>query len=350
MPDPVPAGTRITRRSVTRAAGNLSRTLIGVYAVTVIFFLLVRGVIGEGWWPVALGNSLLHLLLMLALVLLPLCLFARRWGLSLALLPLVVTFALSYGAFFTTRAASAAVDGPAITLLTYNLYAASPSFDAIVEVIRQANADIVALQEVSPAAAERLAAEFADAYPYRALHPGESNGILGQGVLSRYPITADDYWRVYLAHQRVQLDVDGMALVLYNTHPIQPLAQGFGGFAMRAEEIAQVLQRAAGESAPVLIAGDLNMADQSEAYGRITQRYRDSYREVGWGMGFTWPALTGTGGPGALRLFALLPPLMRLDYVFHSDHLRALEARVWRTSGGSDHRPVWVRLALVGSG
>jgi endonuclease/exonuclease/phosphatase (EEP) superfamily protein YafD len=37
---------------------------------------------------------------------------------------------------------------------------------------------------------------------------------------------------------------------------------------------------------------------------------------------------------------------VRLDYVFHNAHVRPLEARVWPDAGGSDHRPVLVRLAL----
>ncbi len=42
-------------------------------------------------------------------------------------------------------------------------------------------------------------------------------------------------------------------------------------------------------------------------------------------------------------------PLARIDYVFHSEGLRAVEAHVWPTSGYSDHHPLFVQLAIVGN-
>jgi endonuclease/exonuclease/phosphatase (EEP) superfamily protein YafD len=42
-----------------------------------------------------------------------------------------------------------------------------------------------------------------------------------------------------------------------------------------------------------------------------------------------------------------LPLYTRLDYIFHSDSLIAMEALVWHTSGGSDHRPVYARFAFL---
>jgi len=40
------------------------------------------------------------------------------------------------------------------------------------------------------------------------------------------------------------------------------------------------------------------------------------------------------------------PSLVRIDYVFHSDKFTAINADVLRSTGGSDHRPLVVTLAL----
>ena len=40
---------------------------------------------------------------------------------------------------------------------------------------------------------------------------------------------------------------------------------------------------------PILIAGDFNMTDQTDDYRRLTAKFSDTFREVGWGMGFTFP-------------------------------------------------------------
>lgn len=146
------------------------------------------------------------------------------------------------------------------------------------------------------------------------------------------------------------IDVRGTPLIVYNLHPTHPGMTGEGFFrpAYRRREIEELLARAAKEKEPVILAGDFNMTDLTEDYGRIAAQYHDAYRQVGWGMGFTFPdqrypnALSGAPFNRELPF----PPWMRLDYVFYSAPLRAAEAHVWPDSGGSDHRPLWVRLAL----
>jgi vancomycin resistance protein VanJ len=221
----------------------------------------------------------------------------------------------------------------------------------MIALIREADAALVALQELSPAAAARFADEFADQYPYQALHPNSTNAIWGQGFLSRYPLLSDEYWHINLGHQRVEFQVGDEPVTLYNTHPVHPffILEGRGfNTQLRAQEISAVLDRAAQDTGAVVIAGDFNMPDQSDDYQRITAQYMDTYREVGWGLGLTFPDFSYANAvPDELPSLSLpIRPLVRLDYIFHSDALTALEARVWPTSGGSDHRPVFARLAI----
>ncbi len=325
--------------------------LTGAYGVVMTLLLLARSLVGESWMLVALFNSFVHMLLLPALVLLPVFLLLRRWRLALLMTPPVAAFVALYGIFFTARTPDIPPDAPKFSLLTFNMHAESLHLDPMVALIREADADIVTLQELSVAAAERFTLEFGDVYPYRALHPTESS-FLGQGVMSRYPITADVYWHIHLGHQRVALDMDGMPLTLYNTHPVHPFVNNGFHTELRYEEVGEVLARAAEDSGAVILAGDFNTTDQSDDYRRITARYTDSFREAGNGFGYTFPDFGHANSiPKRLPVRYLpLPRLSRLDYVFHNGHLRGVEARVWPTSGGSDHRPLRVQLAIVSSG
>ena len=116
----------------------------------------------------------------------------------------------------------------------------------------------------------------------------------------------------------------------------------------RGQEIDSVLEQAAQDTGAVLIMGDFNMTDQNEDYQRITARFGDSFRAVGRGMGFTFPDLsTFQSLPDYWPLPVRLFPFLRLDYVFHNASFRPITAHIWPNAGGSDHRPVWVELALI---
>jgi vancomycin resistance protein VanJ len=332
------------RRFIRLTAGFI----IAAYGLTLIAILLLKLTVGERWVVVALVNSVLHLALVPSLVFLPMCLLWRRWRLGLLILPSALAFILAFGVFFlplSVRTANPASSMSQLTLLTYNLASRDQNLEEAIIIIREANADIVNLQELSEGAAVRFSADFASEYPYQALHPQTGEPIPGQGILSRYPITADEYWRIHLGHQRVQIDMNSTTITVYNPHPIQPLVRD--GFALRTEEITDLLARAEGDAGPLILAGDFNMTDQSEDYGRVASRYTDAYREAGWGLGLTFPA----NAPYFQTIPFQIPgppwPLVRIDYIFHNSFFQALEAQVWPTSGGSDHRPLFARLALV---
>jgi endonuclease/exonuclease/phosphatase (EEP) superfamily protein YafD len=170
-------------------------------------------------------------------------------------------------------------------------------------------------------------------------------------VLSRYPIQADEYWRIALGHQRVAVELRGVPLILYNTHPVHSfrLREGelFNSEAHQ-QEVNVVLSRVEHDHGAIIIAGDFNMSDQSSDYLRISQRFKDAYRESGWGLGFTFPDFSHANAMtvNAPLLSMFIRPMARIDYVFHSVDLAARSARVLADSGGSDHRPVLVEFDM----
>lgn len=335
------------------------------YATSLNLFMAVRRRIPDKSSPiVAMLNSFFHLISAPSVVLLPLMLLSGRWRAAVRLFNPALYFWSYYGGMISRRfrptsdpaasiAANRAEGEVPLSLLTFNIHAEEAHLAPMVDVIRAAGADVVTLQEVSFPAAEYCARALAADYPHQALHP---NGYAsaGQAVFSKFPIRADAYWRNEaipnaLGHQRVVLDIAGREIVVYNAHPVHP---GMVGPKFNARprdyEVSDLLRRAHAETLPVIIMGDLNLTDQSNDYARLASRYADAFREVGRGMGFTfpdWRASNARGFPTSHHLF-FVPPFMRLDYVFHDRTFRALEARVINDATGSDHRPLFVRLAL----
>lgn len=333
---------------------NLVGALMDLFLLLVIVFLVARLILNDFTDLIGLGNSVLHLVLLAAVVCLPLALLMRRWHTAiLAAVPTAV-FAGSYGAMLLPRTIDVPADAPRLTLMTYNLHSEYERLDPIIAVIREANPDIIAFQELSKSMADRLTVEFADVYPEMAFHAVPDMPVIGQGLMSRYPIIADEYWRndalaLTMAHQRALLDINGETMTLYNTHPVHPLMRGNGrmiNVQLRSDEITALLDRADQDDGTVILMGDFNMSDQSDDYRRVSADYHDVFRAAGQGLGWTFPDLNAPNANGSILNKLHLQPIVRLDYLFYRGDLQPVSARVWPTAGGSDHRPVFAELAM----
>jgi vancomycin resistance protein VanJ len=322
-----------------------------VYGLALNTYLVLRTLFGERFGLIGLANSFHPWLLLPSFVLVPLNFIRRRFAVGFGLLSGVTAFVAAYGDRFLPKAEARQVyfhTDHELAILTFNTQAQKCADDRILTVIRETNADVVALQELAMETAEHIRAELTDLYPFQALHP-HPRTTAGQGFLSRIPILDDEYWHnryvpEKFGHQRVQIQIDSEIITFYNIHPVHPGLNGsFYNDEDRAEDIGAILARAETEPGSVILLGDFNMADQSDDYERITARYHDTFRETGYGLGLTFPDFES---PCPDFVFRSPIRLLRLDYIFYRGALRALESRVWHTSGGSDHRPLFGRLAL----
>jgi len=308
--------------------------LIGLYGLTITLYTVLQFTIGERFVVVAWMNNGAYLLWAGAICLIVPCIIFRKQRLiALMILP-ALAFTINYLPMYFPHDITSPPNTEPLTVLTYNINLAPPDITSIAQDIRNIDADIVAIQELTFDTVDVLEADLSELYPYRALHP--VNGFHGQGILSKYPIVDDEFWKIHLGHQRAEIDINGNNITVYNVHPVHHISP-FGGFdvSRRTEEVTVFLDKAKHSQTPILIMGDFNMTDQSADYQQITQTYHDSYHQVGYGMGTTFPGH-----------IPFLPSLVRIDYVFHSDAFTAINAEVLRSTGGSDHRPLVVTLAL----
>lgn len=332
-------------KKLIRFIRNVITLIAMLYLLAAAGLFLAAFVVDPGVAGVLRNFLITGLLASPALLLL--MLLIRRWRLALAMIAPVLGLILLYAPLFLPRGDSAPSANPdELTVMTFNLGAKADELDSLVEIIADAGADVVALQELSQPAAEYLDGELADRYPYMALHPRD-NPIQGQGVLSVYPIESDTYWINEelvrpLGHMRVELAISDQVIVLYNTHPTPPFSVEWGlNTDSHTAEIEEVLSRAGSETSPVLLAGDFNFSNQFGEYDRITvdEGYADAFHEAGAvGFGFTYPDTS-----------SLPLPFMRLDYLFRDEGFRTQEVRVWPRSGTADHRPLFARFLLLGA-
>jgi endonuclease/exonuclease/phosphatase (EEP) superfamily protein YafD len=125
-----------------------------------------------------------------------------------------------------------------------------------------------------------------------------------------------------------------------------PLNENEGDFLLsrydesrRNQQIDELLRFVQGETLPILLAGDFNMSEWSPVYNQIDSFLDDAYRQSSWGIGATWPA----GASEELPDF--LPPLLRLDYFWHSAGIEPLSTTLGLPLG-SDHLPIVLDFVL----
>jgi endonuclease/exonuclease/phosphatase (EEP) superfamily protein YafD len=113
----------------------------------------------------------------------------------------------------------------------------------------------------------------------------------------------------------------------YPISQVVQLAQSW--YDQRAAQVEYLRQIVVQRQRPTVVLCDCNFTDTSQTYSTTKGFLRDSFREVGWGLGHTMK------GP--------LFPASRLDYIWHSPELKAVKATV-SLDASSDHLPLLVQL------
>ena len=309
--------------------------------------------LGDRWWWLFFLNALA---LYLFAPLLPLALvtpWLRQRRLWLGIVAGGGLWLFLYGGLWLPRSPASQPTGPAVTVMTFNTLGFNRCPECVVASVRASGADLVNFQELSRPVAAALARDLATEYPYQVLKPTAQTQ--GMGVISRLPLreTGETLPGVWVGQPQVlALTLGETRALVVNAHPTATGPGEADGFDRtireRFVEAQMLVAFAQTHPGPLIFASDCNMTDQNADYRLMTTIWRDSWREVGWGFGRTYPG-GDQGGAGNMRFGALTIPrwLVRIDYVWHSAHWRAIGARLGQWDGHSDHRPTIARLVLV---
>lgn len=322
------------------------------YLVGLLCYLLLRVLMGDRFWWLGFLNTFAPVWFLPLAAFTPLLALLRtRWiWLSIALLLVAMRW---FGPYFLPKS-SATTSIDTLKIVTFNIWGDNRTLAEAEDWMRRTDADLVLLQEIPAIYAQQGVDALRTIYPHQFVQAW----AWGQLTLSKHPFleTTDVPPPSGFVFQRVVISFKGRQVAIYNIHFSMPMgdrvrmampyAPYFVNMALsyddttRNAEIDFLLKTLVSEPLPYLIAGDFNTSDQSVSYVPLANAMRDTFREAGMGFGATWPR------PVAAELPMWLPPLIRIDYVFHSRHFTAVDAEVGPFLG-SDHLPMVSRLALL---
>jgi endonuclease/exonuclease/phosphatase family metal-dependent hydrolase len=231
-----------------------------------------------------------------------------------------------------------------LRVMTFNIESGVRGLEAVAQVIREAQPDIVALQEVdlgsrragglnqTAVLAERTGLPYSAHFRTTDLY----GGAYGIALLSRFPLEALEQYPLpvpqgaeprTVAHALLQ--VEGREVSVYLTHLIR---RPFNG-AARVRQSALISAMLARDSRPKLLMGDFNDGPDSQAVRLLSRGLTDVV------------AASGQGAQGTYPLPLPFSPALRIDYVLACDAFVPLRSQVLRV-GASDHYPVIVDLRL----
>jgi endonuclease/exonuclease/phosphatase family metal-dependent hydrolase len=296
------------------AAGRLGAAMVGAVAILVAVTAIAPATTGV----LALVQILLpHMVLGTLVMAVALALALRTRAVALALGLLLLIACVRFGSEWVSLPALTS-PGRSVAFLSWNLELGARAASAVAGPLLEHDADVVALQELTPDAAAALDrdARIVARYPYRLLAPDP--GTFGIGILSAFPILDEEVFDAP-AGTTVTLDLgSGRHLRVLNAHPLPgqigalprlglPITfdgtqrdAALGRVRTRIEALLQ------GED-PFMVIGDYNTAPTEPGYGRLTADLRDIHTEIGFGPGWTWrPSSLESLGIGLLRIDLVL--------------------------------------------
>ena len=235
-----------------------------------------------------------------------------------------------------------------LTVMTYNVGAGLAEPSRLVEVLRQSGADIIGLQELASDQGAAIADQLGNDYPHQVLH---ATGIPGKGLISRFPVQESALLELHPGRPDLQTRIaaPGGEIFVIVAHPPPPrVGRNRIRQAALADQQISGIAVVATRGQPSVLLTDFNRVGWQAAYRQLQQSgLIDAFGTAGRGSGFTLPTrfshLAYRGHPlGNLPL----PPLLRVDYVWHTAHFRALASWIGGNAG-SDHLPVLAELVRV---
>jgi endonuclease/exonuclease/phosphatase (EEP) superfamily protein YafD len=323
------------------------------YYIGLFSWFLLFNFLGDGNGYLGLANALaLYFFIPLPLFLL-IAWFRYSRVLLVAGVVGIGIFALLWGPLFVPKAD--VTEGPRLRVMTFNVLGRIGDPHDVLDSILAEGPDVLFLQEITPEFADTLLPALTPEYPHQMLDIKPQAG--GMAVFSRFPIQAIDIelggrWRG--EPQLLNLDWEGQQITLVNFHTVSTgtvWPRGVFFTASRREESVDLLVSFAEntvEHTPLIMAGDGNLTRLNATHRELDTVLDDAWWESGFGLGHTFPGQIEADDLFTRISFFMIPHwLVRIDYVFYSEHWQSSRTWLAEFNGGSDHRGVVTELVLV---
>ncbi|HEY4568932.1 MAG TPA: endonuclease/exonuclease/phosphatase family protein [Kribbella sp.] len=214
-----------------------------------------------------------------------------------------------------------------LRVLSHNVDAANPDPRHTAQDLLGADADVMALEEITPADLKIYKAEFAKTYPYQVSRDTVA-------LWSKFPVAETksvDVGFKWTRALRAEVSTPEGKVAVYVAH-LASVRVGTSGFTsdQRNDTIKALGRQIADEKlAGVIVMGDFNGTANDRSLAPLTTGLRSAQGAAGTGFGFTWPSKF---------------PMARIDHIM----VRGVTpTKAWvMSSTGSDHRPVVAEIRI----
>ena len=330
-------GSQEAAAAVLRPAWRRHLTTVVTWLVTVpgVIWALVRLLGLERGAPAVQVVAFTPYAAVASFIPLTISLLARRWWSAAAAgLACVALVACVVPRTVGGPTASAGIE---LRVMSTNMRVGGADAGMIVDLVREHRVDVLAVQEITPDAEERLnAAGLSTLLPHSERSALE--GVVGSALYSRYRLMNGSTRLNPGEFRQVAATVEvpgGRAVPVESVHPVPPAEPS------RVDVWAAGLRGqtpASPDGVARVLAGDFNATvDHAEMRRLIGTGYRDAASAVGLGLTPTWPY--------AGRLEGLAPPVA-IDHVLVDRRIGVRDFRAF-TVPGTDHRAIIAILVLA---
>jgi endonuclease/exonuclease/phosphatase (EEP) superfamily protein YafD len=272
----------------------LDRLLVFLAAIAVVANVLPLG--ARLSWTLELTTHFRIQYLAVTAALLVLALMRRRWGWCAVLAAAGAVSAapvLPYLPLAPVAPAAVAAGAAPIKVLTVNVSFRPFSPRRFLEIVREAQPDVVVLQELTPHA-ENVLAELDKAFPHYRKFPAD--GAYGIGVWSRHELESGETFALGRL-PAIQARVRGPsgAFTVIGVHLSAPTSPRRA--AARTQELIELATRSANIEDPLVVAGDFNVTPYSPYFvqwleqGALTDSRRGRTLSVSWPTTLPWAGI-----------------------------------------------------------
>ncbi|MDC0261774.1 endonuclease/exonuclease/phosphatase family protein [Planctomycetaceae bacterium] len=295
--------------------------LMGLSAAVILSFF------ARNWWFADLFTHFRVQGFLLGLLLLSIAVSFVYWK-SAGLVTLLLIVQGSIIAPYILPRSQPVLPASATSLLVWNVYVGNPNVEKVVELIKEKEADVVVLFEVSPELGVQLGA-LRDEYPHFEIE-SSADGF-GSAIFSRQPLKEISIRRVgnELDNTVVARFEDGTTLV--GVHTLPPEGPTYSR--IRNQQLDELAEFIAQQSGPVLVVGDLNITPWSPHFQDLLRDAKLTDPRCGRGVLTSWPK-----GKPLIRI--------PIDHILSTNEITLGELRVFPETYGSDHHPIYCRWAV----
>lgn len=306
-------------------------------AISVFVSTLVSLAARQNWVADLLANLRVQQVIGLIVVLV-LCLVVRRWKTAV----LCFVFLIYHGTWLKDWHSVTPLDvtpGKAtLTVTSVNVWTGNQHHDLILDHLRQCEADVFAVLEMSSIQAKKLEETFSKTHPHRVLRPSDT-GNFGLGFFSKHKIVDQDVFTFNTEIESIAITISPSgdlpeSVRIYATHPLPPMGPTL--FEQRNDHLVLLADRVerfrkSAPDVPVIVLGDLNLTPWSPIFEDFLDRTQLSRGDFSMNFSPTWYR----GRSFALGLV--------IDHVLLDSRFFPLAHNVGPQIG-SDHRSVTVKM------